>query len=580
MKKHITVLIILCSVLSGFARQPTQEELRRTADNIQNMLRRDSLNNLIIHKLELTIDSLNNQSTQTVPNSKKQSETTATDSNIADTEEASETTGNIQEEGSLVAFLLIAFGAGLIALHTPCVFPMIPLTVTFFTSNSPNKGQAIRKALFYGFSIIFIYSLIGVAISATMGPSFATFMSVHWVPNLIFFVIFITFGLSFLGLFEITLPNSFVNKVDAQSEKGGYYGVFFMAFTLVLVSFSCTGPIVGSLLVEAFQGEATRPLLGMIAYATAFAIPFTIFAMFPQLLSKLPKSGGWLNVVKVTLGFIELGLALKFLSMIDQVYHLNILDRDVYIACWIALSLLLSYYLLGKFRLPHDSPVDSVSVPRLIVALIPFIFAIYLIPGLFGAPLKALSGYLPPMHTHNFDLPGIIREYSGDAESTLCDDPKYKNKFKLPHGLKGYFDYEQALACAREKNMPLFIDFTGHGCVNCREVEASVWSDPQVLRHLKNDFVLASLYVDDFTKLEEDEIYVSEQTGFTIETVGEKNFDLEQELFDVNSQPYYALIDPYTGKTLVPPMGYTKSVNEYLRFLEKGVAKFNATRGK
>jgi len=573
MRKLITVFLLLCSVLSGLAQQPTREELRHTAENIQNMLRRDSLNNLIISELELRVDSLRNHVAATP--AKAADERTAAASN-----EEADTANSMQEEGSLLGFLLIAFGAGLIALHTPCVFPMIPLTVTFFTSNSPNRGQAIRKALFYGFSIIFIYSLIGVAISATMGPSFATFMSVHWVPNLIFFVIFITFGLSFLGLFEITLPNSFVNRVDAQSEKGGYYGVFFMAFTLVLVSFSCTGPIVGSLLVQAFQGEAIRPLLGMVAYATAFAIPFTIFAMFPQLLAKLPKSGGWLNVVKVTLGFIELGLALKFLSMIDQVYHLNILDRDVYIACWIALSLLLSYYLLGKFRLPHDSPVDAVSVPRLIVALIPFIFAIYLLPGLFGAPLKALSGYLPPMHTHNFDLPGIIREYSSESESTLCDEPRYQNKFRLPHGLKGYFDYDQALACAREKNMPLFVDFTGHGCVNCREVEANIWSDPQVLRYLRNDFVIASLYVDDFTRLPENEIYLSKETGFTIETVGEKNFDLEQTLFEVNSQPYYALIDPHTGKVLNNPVAYTKSVNEYLRFLEQGKNKFDALHKK
>lgn len=575
MKKLVTVCLILCTILCGFAQQqPTREELRRTAENIQNLLQRDSLNNLIITRLELQIDSLRSSAT-TTPATTKATDERATAIYSAESDDAEAANSN-QEESSLLGFLLVAFGAGLIALHTPCVFPMIPLTVTFFTSNSPNRGQAIRKALFYGFSIILIYSLIGVAISATMGPSFATFMSVHWVPNLIFFVIFITFGLSFLGLFEITLPNSFVNRVDAQSEKGGYYGVFFMAFTLVLVSFSCTGPIVGSLLVQAFQGEAIRPLLGMIAYATAFAIPFTIFAMFPQLLAKLPKSGGWLNVVKVTLGFIELGLALKFLSMIDQVYHLNILDRDVYIACWIAISLLLSYYLLGKFRLPHDSPVDTVSVPRLIVALIPFIFAIYLLPGLFGAPLKALSGYLPPMHTHNFDLPGTIREYSSETELTLCDEPKFQNKFRLPHGLKGYFDYDQALACAREKNMPLFVDFTGHGCVNCREVEANVWSDPQVLRYLKNDFVIASLYVDDFTRLPEDEVYLSKETGFTIETVGEKNFDLEQSLFEVNSQPYYALIDPHTGKVLTPPIAYTKSVTEYLHFLEKGKNKFEA----
>lgn len=578
MRKFIFLTAILLQSFLVFSDSPGKKEIQKTTENIQNLLKRDSLNNLIIEELEARLKEKGDSSVTKVETPDKKNYE-ADQNEIFEAEE--------EEDKSLISFILVAFGAGLIALLTPCVFPMIPLTVTFFTANSTNKSQAIRKALVYGFSIVLIYSIIGVVISATMGPSFATFMSVHWVPNLIFFVIFITFGLSFLGLFEITLPNSFVNRVDAQSEKGGYYGVFFMAFTLVLVSFSCTGPIVGSILVQAFQGEAIRPLLGMVAYATAFAIPFTIFAMFPQLLAHLPKSGGWLNVIKVVLGFIELALALKFLSMIDQVYHLNLLDREIYIAAWIAISVVLGLYLLGKFRLPHDTEIKVVSVPRLIFALFPFIFAIYLLPGMFGAPLKALSGYLPPMSSHDFNLPGIIREYSlstgidSDSKgSELCGKPKYQGKFELPHGLRGYFDYDQALACAKEKKMPLFLDFTGHGCVNCREVEANIWSDSRVLKHLKNDFVLVSLYVDDFTDLPKEEVYESKETGTLVETIGERNFDLEQQFFGVTSQPYYAIIDPYTEKPLVKPVGYVNSVALYLQFLEKGIENFNQKHKK
>jgi thiol:disulfide interchange protein len=568
--KHIILFVaLLLSTSLVFGQKPSNEELQKTTENIQNLIKRDSLSNLIISELESKLDSI-----QTGLSGKDKPETVIKKKVLNKVEES---VIHEEESQSIWAFVLIAFSGGLIALLTPCVFPMIPLTVTFFTSNSTNKGQAIRKALVYGFSIVFIYSVIGVFISATLGPSFATFMSVHWIPNLIFFLIFITFGLSFLGLFEITLPNSFVNRVDAQSEKGGYYGVFFMAFTLVLVSFSCTGPIVGSILVQAFQGEAIRPMMGMIAYATAFAIPFTIFAMFPQLLNRLPKSGGWLNVIKATLGFIELGLALKFLSMIDQVYHLSLLDREVYIAIWIAISLVLGYYLLGRFKLPLDSDLKVVSVPRLLMALVPFAFAVYLLPGMFGAPLKALSGYLPPMHTHDFDLPAIIRQQGGSSntnEITLCDEPKYKGKFNLPHGLKGYFDYTQALACAKEKNLPLFLDFTGHGCVNCREVEANVWSDPRVLNKLKKDFIIVSLYVDDFTKLAKEEVYYSEESRVDIETIGERNFDLEQKMFGVTSQPFYAIIDPHTEKPLTTPIGYVSSPTVYLQFLEKALDTF------
>lgn len=573
------VLIFLLLVFSSLAVQaqqgPGKQELRETVRNINTILKRDSLNNLIIENLQGEVDSL-----KRIPAGPVTAE--ASESTIPPYQDWTHiecgdgaSSGPI-EPLPLLPFMLIAFTTGLLALLTPCVFPMVPLTVTFFTTTAPRKGEAIKKALFYGFSIVLIYSIIGLVISATIGPAFATFLSVHWVPNLIFFLIFFIFGLSFMGMFDINLPTSFVNRVDRQSEKGGYYGVFFMAFTLVLVSFSCTGPIVGSILIMAFQGEVLRPMFAMLAYSVAFAIPFTIFAVFPQLLNKLPKSGGWLNIVKVILGFLEFALALKFLSMIDQVYHLNILDREIYIAIWIVIFGLLGLYLLGKFRLPHDTEIKVVGVPRLILAMFPLVFSLYLFPGLFGAPLKALSGYLPPMYTHDFDLPGIIREYStaGTKGNTLCDEPKYKGKFKLPHGIKGYFDYDQALACAREKKMPLFLDFTGHGCVNCREVEATVWSDPEVLKLLKNYFVMTSLYVDDFTKLPKEERFYSELLGTEVETIGEKNYHLEREKFGVLSQPYYVVLDPFTEKPLGKPMAYTTSVHAYMTWLQCQLKEF------
>ncbi|HEX8549503.1 MAG TPA: cytochrome c biogenesis protein CcdA, partial [Cytophagaceae bacterium] len=413
--------------------------------------------------------------------------------------------GKSQDQDSLITFMLLAFGAGLISLLTPCVFPMIPMTVTFFTNSSNNRGQAIKKAVTYGVSIIFIYSLIGFLLAKINGPEVANLLSTHWIPNLFFFLTFLIFALSFLGLFEITLPSSFVNKVDSKADQGGLAGVFFMAFTLVLVSFSCTGPIVGTILVEAAGGQALKPLLGMLSYSFAFAIPFTLFALFPSWLNKLPRSGGWLNVIKVTLGFVELALAFKFLSIADQVYHWDLLDREIYIAIWIIIAIMLGVYLLGKMRLPHDSETHITTVPRLMLAIIAFTFALYLLPGMFGAPLKALSGYLPPMSTHDFDLPSIIRMSDASIDKdrkALCDEPKYSKKLHLPHGLKGYFDYQQALNCARERNMPLFIDFTGHGCVNCREMEANVWSDPDVLKSLNNDFILVALYSDDPSKVD------------------------------------------------------------------------------
>ena len=484
----------------------------------------------------------------------------------------------------LLTFFLIAFVAGLAALVTPCVFPMIPMTVTFFSSSSAGRGEAIKKAIVYGVSIVVLYVVLGVLVSVLFGPAFANWLSTHWLPNLFFFAVFVLFGLSFLGLFEITLPSSLVNTVDQQSDRGGYSGVFFMAFTLVLVSFSCTGPIVGSVLVESAGGQFTKPIIGMLGFSLAFAIPFALFAAFPQWLSSLPKSGGWLNAVKVVLGFLELALALKFLSVADQVYHWGLLDREVYLALWLVIFTMLGFYLLGKIRLPHDSPLEAVSVPRLLLALVTFAFVVYLIPGLFGAPLKALAGYLPPMHTHDFNVPRLLAEQvssqSGAValtteQDTLCEPPKHADRLHLPHGLEGYFDYEQALACARAQNKPLFIDFTGHGCVNCREMEANVWSHPEVLRRLQRDYVVVALYVDEKETLPEADWYTSAYDEKVKKSIGQQNADFQITRFRNNAQPYYVLLN-HDGELLQQPQAYDLSVPRFVDFLEAGKEYFRA----
>ena len=460
---------------------------------------------------------------------------------------------------------------------------MIPMTVTFFTGGNSSNAAAIREAIIYGLSIIAIYTVVGTLVSVIFGPAFANWLSTHWLPNLFFFAIFIFFALSFLGLFEITLPSSLVNKVDQQADKGGYYGIFFMAFTLVLVSFSCTGPIVGSVLVESAGGQFVKPIVGMLGFSLAFAIPFALFAAFPQWLNNLPKSGGWLNSVKVVLGFLELALALKLLSVADQVYHWSLLAREDYLTLWIVIFALLGFYLLGKLRLPHDSKLETIPVPRLILAIATFSFVVYLIPGLFGAPLKALAGYLPPMHTHDFNMPLLIAQQqsaSGGAtlvsnEEVLCDEPKYSDLLHFPHGIQGYFDYDQALACAQAQNKPLFIDFTGHGCVNCREMEARVWSDPAVLQRLKEDFVVVALYVDEKTELPESAWYTSDYDSKVKKTIGKQNADLQIRRFNNNAQPYYVLLNSQ-GELLAEPKAYDLSVTNFVDFLELGKKRFAA----
>jgi thiol:disulfide interchange protein len=478
---------------------------------------------------------------------------------------------------TLLAFMVIAFLGGLAALLTPCVFPMIPMTVSFFTGRAKTRRQGIRNALIYGFSIIIIYTVIGSVLAPFMGPDTANFLATHWLPNTVFFIVFIVFALSFFGLFEINLPTGFVNKIDKRADKGGIAGIFFMALTLVLISFSCTGPIVGSILVESAGGMILKPILGMFAFSLSFAIPFTLFAIFPEWISNLPKSGGWLNSVKVVLGFLEFAFAFKFLSIADQAYHWHILDREVYLAIWIVTFTLMGFYILGKIRLPHDSKADNLSVIRLMLAILIFSFVTYLIPGMFGAPLKALSGYLPPITTQDFNLPGQILNAESHSvtmtDNSLCAPPKYSDLLEFPLGIKGYFDYKQAIECAREKHKPLFIDFTGHGCVNCREMEARVWSDPEVLRRLKNDFIMVALYVDDKTDLPENEWYTSTYDGKVKKTIGRQNADFQITRYNNNAQPFYVILDDKENM-LAPPKAYDLNVDDFVNFLDQAKQKF------
>lgn len=478
---------------------------------------------------------------------------------------------------ALGSFMLVAFLAGLAALLTPCVFPMIPMTVTYFAGKDQKKKGRVKNSLIYGLSIILIYALVGVILAPFMGPEIANELATGWLPNLLFFIVFVLFALSFFGLFEITLPHKWVNKVDRMGDKGGLLGVFFMALTLVLVSFSCTGPIVGSILVESAGGLALKPVLGMLAFSSAFAIPFTLFALFPGWLSSLPKSGGWLNRVKVILGFLELALALKFLSIADQAYHWRILDREIYLAFWIVIFTLMGFYLLGKIKLPGDNDSRQTSVFGLISAIVTFTFVMYLIPGMFGAPLKALAGYLPPMSTHDFNITELVRKNSGSVtyESQLaegCEQPKYADFLSLPHGIQGYFDYDQAVACAQETGKPIFIDFTGHGCVNCREMEARVWSDQRVLSRLMNDFVVVALYVDDKTELPQNKWYTSQYDGKVKKTIGKQNADFQITRFQNNAQPYYVLLSPDGKNLLNEPLAYELDINSFVSFLDQGKA--------
>lgn len=481
-----------------------------------------------------------------------------------------------EEDGGMLGLFILAFLSGLTALLTPCVFPMIPMTVSFFIRNK-NRSIAIRDSFVFSFSIIALYTVIGTIVAFLFQANAANVMSTHWAPNIFFTVIFLVFAASFFGAFEITLPSWVVNKADKQADKGGITGAIFMAVTIALVSFSCTGPIVGTVLVEAAAGGASRPIVGMFGFSLAFALPFGLLALFPSWLNSLPKSGGWLNSVKVVLGFVELAFALKFLSIPDQTYHWGILDREVYLSLWIVIFSLLGLYLLGKIKFDHDSPIEHLGIFRLTTVIAVFAFVVYMIPGMFGAPLKALAGYLPPMSTQDFRL-----DRASDSKEGTCFTPKYADLLHAPHGINSYFDYDEALKCAREQGKPLFIDFTGHGCVNCRKMEEKVWSDPSVLKILKEKFVVVSLYVDDKKiQLQPNEFFKSHSTGKQITTLGDKNAELQEYYFGKTTQPLYCLLDA-NEELLQPALGadyFQFEVEPFKKFLEEGISEY-AKRSK
>ena len=487
------------------------------------------------------------------------------------------------DKGMVWGLILQAIAWGFAMLLTPCVFPMVPMTVSFFMKGSSSVAAGRFKAGMYGLFIILIYTLpiaLLVLIPMITGGANVTadifnWIATHWLPNLLFFVIFMVFAASFFGAFEITLPESMVNKTDKGADKKGLAGVFFMALTLVLVSFSCTGPIVGMVLIQATTSNTAFwvPIVTMLAFSAAFALPFTILAFSPSLLKKFRKSGGgWLHSVKVVLGFIEVALGLKFLSVADQTYHWGILDREVYLAIWIVVFTLLGLYLLGKIKFEGDEPVEHISVPRLTLVIAVFSFVVYLIPGMWGAPLKALSGYMPPITTQDF----VIGQNSGSAQAADAEavvDSKYG--LHLPLGLHGYFTLEEGLEAAKEAGKPVFVDVTGHGCVNCREMESRVWSDPTVYSMLQNDFVIVALYSDDKQKLDKEDWVTDAETGKVYKDLGRANSYTARTLWNVNAQPNYVLLSP-DGEMLVPVRGYDLSIDGFVSFLQSGLDAYKA----
>ena len=480
--------------------------------------------------------------------------------------------------GSIWALIIEAILWGFAMLLTPCVFPMVPMTVSFFMKGSGSQAKGRFNAFMYGIFIVLLYTVPIAAlilITRVVGGDAVTadifnWLATHWLPNVIFFIVFMVFAASFFGAFEITLPSWMVNKSDSKADNKSLGGIFFLALTLVLVSFSCTGPIVGSVLIKSTSGgDIWSPIITMLAFSIAFALPFTVFAFFPSMLKNLPKSGGWLNSVKVVLGFIEVALGMKFLSVADQTYHWGLLDREVYLAIWIVVFALLGLYLLGKIKLAHDSDMPYLSVGRLTLAIVVLSFVVYLIPGMWGAPLKALSGYLPPVTTQDFVLGANTGTVA--AESTQ-HKAKYSDFLHLPHNLDGFFDLKEAEAYAAEVNKPIFIDFTGHGCVNCREMEARVWSDPEVLSILRNDYVIVALYADDKKVLPEDE-WVTTESGKVLKSLGKINSHYALTTYGVNAQPYYVL-QGRDGKILVQPRGYDLSIENFVDYLRSGVEAY------
>ncbi len=499
------------------------------------------------------------------------------------------------ENKSLLWIFFAAFSGGLLALLTPCVYSMIPITVSFFTKRSKTKKEGIRNALFYAFSIVVIFTLLGFAVTLIFGPAALNNLATNWIANLVFFALFVVFGASFLGAFEITLPSSWTNKSDAKADSGGLVGVFFMALTLVLVSFSCTGPIIGNLLVLSAKGNYFGPLVGMFGFSLALALPFALFAFFPSKLNVLGKAGGWLNSVKVTLGLLEFALALKFLSNADLAKGWRLLDREIFISLWIVIFVILGLYLLGKLRFHHDDELPKndfgltyLSVTRTVFAIASFSFAVYMVPGLWGAPLKGISAFVPPMGTQDFiaNSPKGGGSQTASAGTNELPHPvkyyeemeKYEPEVVTTYGMVTYFDYEEALAVAKKLHKPLMLDFTGINCVNCRKMEGQVWSDPQVMKRLKEDFVIVSLYVDvQNIDLEEKEQFFSKALNKKVETLGDKNADFQVSKYGANSQPYYFFVDANENKLVNEGYGYDPDIQKFIALLDSVKEKYNKT---
>lgn len=490
-----------------------------------------------------------------------------------------------EEKHSLLGYFLIALGGGILTMFTPCVFPMIPMTVNFFMHGSENKRKGRRQAWFFGLSIVLIFAVIGVVLSAIFGPEVMNTIATNWIPNLIFFAIFFIFALSFFGLFEIKMPEKWVNASDEQADKGGFLAPFFIALTTVLVSFSCTGPIIAAALAglttdsgaDAETANRWVSLITMLGFGIGFALPFTLLAIFPQFLKNM-KSGSWLNTVKVSFAFIELAFGLKFLQMADIDRNWGLLPRDIYLALWIVIFALWGFYLLGKLRFKGDDEVQHIGVGRLMLAILDFAFVVYMIPGLWGAELKTISGFVPPMSSQDFTIQKIVHEYSGSGPAANADglpmDRKYADKLHVPLGFEAFFDLDEAKAYARKVNKPIFIDFTGKNCANCREMEHYVWPDEQVKTILNNDFVMVSLYCDENTiELPESE-WVTDDKGHVLKTLGRRNGYYQRKTYNMNAQPYYVIIDA-DGRTLTKENHkYDRDVQHFVDWLNEGKANF------
>ena len=499
---------------------------------------------------------------------KVDSVSTVQSSNVSENKAQKSNETPVEEKKGLWSIFFLAFIGGFAALLTPCVFPMIPMTVSFFTKQSKTKAEGKKNAVLYGVSIILIYVILGSLVTGIFGADSLNALSTNVWFNLIFFGLLVFFAASFLGAFEIVLPNSWANKVDQQADRGGFIGILFMALALAIVSFSCTGPIVGTLLVEAASKGGLAPIVGMLGFSSALALPFMLFAMFPGWMNTLPKSGGWLNTVKVSLGFLELALAFKFLSNADLVVQAHLLEREVFLGIWIAIFGTWAVYLFGKLTLPHDSPMSHLSIGRLFMAIFVTIFTIYLIPGLWGAPLKIISGFPPPM-TYS-ESPNGIGTSSSNTTTTI-DLPEHAHSG--PHGIIAFHDYEDGVAYAKIVGKPILLDFTGHACVNCRKMEDFVWSKPEILYLLKDKVVLISLYVDDKRELPKEAQYVSKETGKEIVTIGNKWSDYQITRYKNNAQPYYVILNS-DGEDISKPIGYTPDATEYKKWLDEGIAKF------